>query len=350
VTQRLFIGLMSGTSLDGIDGVLADFSGEPRVLAQASQPMPSDLREQFLRLNSSDRDELHRGALAANALTQLYAQTVHDLLAQAQRLGIDASAISAIGAHGQTVRHQPQTGGTSGYTWQLHNPALLAELTGLDVVADFRNADLAAGGQGAPLVPGFHAALWADGQTVRAVLNIGGISNLTLLAPNQPVMGFDCGPGNALMDHWCERHTGQAFDADGRWAASGRVRPDILERLLDEPFFAQAPPKSTGRDLFHPTRPGRAGCAATRCAGHPDGPDGAGLRRRFKALSALGSGTARVWRRRAQLRIDAPVARPTAWRAGTRQRRTGPSSHAGRGLRLCLAGLVLVRTPAGQPA
>ncbi len=252
MTQRLFIGLMSGTSLDGVDGVLADFSGQPRVLAQASQPMPSDLREQFLRLNSSDRDELHRGALAANALTQLYAQTVHDLLAQAQRLGIDASAISAIGAHGQTVRHQPQTGGTSGYTWQLHNPALLAELTGLDVVADFRNADLAAGGQGAPLVPGFHAALWADGQTVRAVLNIGGISNLTLLAPNQPVMGFDCGPGNALMDHWCERHTGQAFDADGRWAASGRVRPDMLERLLDEPFFAQAPPNSTGRDLFHP--------------------------------------------------------------------------------------------------
>lgn len=251
MSQRLFIGLMSGTSLDGVDGVLADFSGAPRVLAQAACPMPSDLREQFLRLNSSGDDELHRAALAANALTRLYAQTVHDLLAQAQLLGIDARAISAIGAHGQTVRHQPQAWASTGYTWQLQNPALLAELTGIDVVADFRNADLAAGGQGAPLVPGFHAALWADGHTERAVLNLGGISNLTLLSPHRPVVGFDCGPGNALMDHWCERHTGQAFDANGQWAASGRVRPDLLERLLDEPFFAQAPPKSTGRDLFH---------------------------------------------------------------------------------------------------
>lgn len=243
---------MSGTSLDGVDGVLADFSKAPRVLAQAARPMPSDLREKFLRLNSPGDNELHRAALAANALTQLYAQTVQDLLAQAQRLGIDTAAIAAIGAHGQTVRHQPQAWASTGYTWQLQNPALLAELTGIDVVADFRNADLAAGGQGAPLVPGFHAALWADGHTQRAVLNLGGISNLTLLSPHRPVVGFDCGPGNALMDHWCERHTGQAFDANGQWAASGRVRPDLLERLLDEPFFAQAPPKSTGRDLFHP--------------------------------------------------------------------------------------------------
>ena len=250
MTQRLFIGLMSGTSLDGVDGVLADFSAAPRVLAQASRPMPSELRQDFLRLNSSGEDELHRAALAANGLTRLYAQTVHDLLEQARRLGIDAAAISAIGAHGQTVRHQP--GGTNGYTWQLNNPALLAELTGIDVVADLRNADLAAGGQGAPLVPGFHAALWAHDQSELAVLNIGGISNLTLLSPNRPVVGFDCGPGNALMDHWCERHTGQPFDANGQWAASGCVQPAVLERLLDEPFFAQAPPKSTGRDLFHP--------------------------------------------------------------------------------------------------
>jgi anhydro-N-acetylmuramic acid kinase len=238
--------------MDGVDGVLADFSGTTHILAQASRAMPEGLKQDLLSLNSPGANELHRAALAANALTELYAQTVQDLLAQAKRQGTHPSDVKAIGAHGQTVRHQPQAHGGPGYTLQLNNPALLAELTGLDVVADFRNADLAAGGQGAPLVPGFHAALWARQDADIAVLNIGGISNLTLLPALGAVRGFDCGPGNALMDHWCQCHTGQAYDAKGAWAASGRILPDLLARLLDEPFFMEKPPKSTGRDLFNP--------------------------------------------------------------------------------------------------
>ncbi|MEI7785783.1 MAG: anhydro-N-acetylmuramic acid kinase [Betaproteobacteria bacterium] len=252
MSKPLFIGLMSGTSMDGVDGVLADFAGAPRILAQASLPIPESLKQELLALNKPGDNELHRAALAANALTELYGQTVQDLLAQAERRGISRHEVRAIGAHGQTVRHQPQAFGGTGYTLQINNPALLAELSGLDVVADFRSADLAAGGQGAPLVPGFHAALWARQDLDIAALNIGGISNLTLLPAHGPVSGFDCGPGNALMDFWCQRHTGQAFDVDGTWAAGGKVLPDLLSRLLEEPFFQRQPPKSTGRDLFNP--------------------------------------------------------------------------------------------------
>lgn len=253
MTARFFIGLMSGTSMDGVDGVLAELSGAPQVLAQASRPIPKTLARELLALNSPGDNELHRAALAANALTELYAETVQGLLDKAQKQGITRQQVQAIGAHGQTVRHQPQAFGGSGYTLQINNPALLAERTGLDVVADFRNADLAAGGQGAPLVPGFHAALWARKDADIAVLNIGGISNLTLLPARGLVSGFDCGPGNALMDFWCQKHTGQAFDAAGAWAAGGQVLPELLQRLLDEPFFQRPPPKSTGRDLFNPS-------------------------------------------------------------------------------------------------
>lgn len=251
MNTNYFMGLMSGTSMDGVDGVLAQFSGTPRILAQTSRPIPEALARELLALNSPGDNELHRAALAANALTELYAQTVQDLLDQAQKQGTVRQQIQAIGVHGQTVRHQPQAFGGSGYTLQINNPALLVERTGLDVVADFRNADLAAGGQGAPLVPGFHAAFWARPDADIAVLNIGGISNLTLLPVQGTVSGFDCGPGNALMDFWCRRHTGQAFDADGAWAAGGQVLPKLLERLLDEPFFLRPPPKSTGRDVFN---------------------------------------------------------------------------------------------------
>jgi anhydro-N-acetylmuramic acid kinase len=242
----LYIGLMSGTSLDGVDGVLADLSGSPQVLAHASCDFPDQLRQELLDLNRPGENELHRAALAANRLALRYAEVVNALKAQA-----GPQAIRAIGAHGQTVRHRPQEFGGPGYTLQLNNPALLAELTGLDVVADFRNADLAAGGQGAPLVPAFHAALWARPGQWTAVLNIGGISNLSLLGPAGEVLGFDCGPGNALLDHWCQRHTGQPYDAGGAWAATGQVNPALLQALLADPFFAKAPPKSTGRDLFN---------------------------------------------------------------------------------------------------
>lgn len=243
---------MSGTSLDGVDAVLVDFSAaQPRVLGHCSAPLPPALKSELLALNSPTDNELHRAALAGNGLARIYAEQVHALLRQCQ---VDAAAVRAIGAHGQTVRHRPLEFDGVGYTLQLNQPALLAELCGIDVVADFRSRDVAAGGQGAPLVPPFHQALFAQDTPTRAVLNVGGISNLTVLAPlgtPDAVVGFDCGPGNALMDTWCQLHTGAAFDDKGQWAAQGTVHAGLLALLLDEPFFAKPPPKSTGRDLFN---------------------------------------------------------------------------------------------------
>lgn len=256
MAAELFIGLMSGTSLDGVDGVLADFSeGRIAVRAYATAEFPVSLRAELMALNTPGDNELHRAALAGNGLARAYAGVVHQLLADS---GIAAGSISAIGAHGQTVRHRPLEFDEVGYTLQLNNPSLLAECTGIDVVGDFRSRDLAAGGQGAPLVPAFHRALFARADETVAVLNIGGISNLSVLpATHAPdgaiVLGFDCGPGNALMDHWCQTYQGQPFDRDGQWAAGGRVLPELLEKLLGDPYFAKAPPKSTGRDLFNPT-------------------------------------------------------------------------------------------------
>jgi anhydro-N-acetylmuramic acid kinase len=249
--STLYIGLMSGTSMDGIDGVLADL-GTPgfRVLAHADAPLPAALRSELLALNApGGPDELHRAALAGNALARAYAGVVAQLLSQA---GVDAAAVRAIGAHGQTVRHQPGRNDGVGYTLQLNAPALLAELTGIAVAADFRSRDLAAGGQGAPLVPIFHSAVFGRPDEALAVLNLGGISNLTRLDPARPLIGFDCGPANVLMDHWAHRHLGQAYDADGAWAAQGQLHPGLMARMQSEPYFALPPPKSTGRDLFHP--------------------------------------------------------------------------------------------------
>ena len=246
----MYIGLMSGTSLDGVDGVLADFSQEKMaVVGHASAPLAPDLRAELLALNTPGPNELHHAALAGNALALAYADVVHTLL---HRSGIPASAVQAIGAHGQTVRHRPQEFDGTGYTLQLNNPSLLAERTGIAVVADFRSRDVAAGGQGAPLVPAFHRGMFGRAGKTVLVLNIGGISNLSVLDADGSVQGFDCGPGNALMDHWCQLHTGQSFDRDGAWAAQGTVLPDLLATLLQEPFLHQPPPKSTGRDLFNP--------------------------------------------------------------------------------------------------
>ncbi len=247
---ELYIGLMSGTSLDGVDAVLADLSGPRcRVLHHHAAAFAPGMRAELLALNASGPDELHRAALAANALARSYAQAVHALLQQA---GCAPAAVRAIGAHGQTVRHRPGAFDGTGYTLQLNNPALLAELTGICVVADLRSRDLAAGGQGAPLVPAFHQQQFGLPGQDALVLNIGGIANLSVLRADGNVLGFDCGPGNALMDHWCQQHLGQAFDRDGAWAASGRVAPALLALLQAEPYLHQAPPKSTGRDLFHP--------------------------------------------------------------------------------------------------
>ena len=248
--MSLFIGLMSGTSLDGVDGVLAEFDpgGAIRVHAHRQAPLPDELRATLLRLNSRGDDELHQAALAANALMRSYADVVGALL---QQSATPPEQVRAIGAHGQTVRHRPGEFDGIGYTLQLMNGALLAELCGIDVVCDLRSRDVAAGGQGAPLVPALHAALFAVPGLDVAVLNLGGIGNLTLLPAEGPVRGFDCGPGNALLDLWCQRHLGRPYDEGGRWAASGRVDPKLLQRLLAEPFLRRAPPKSTGRDLFN---------------------------------------------------------------------------------------------------
>ncbi len=236
--------------MDGVDAALVDFSHEkPKIAGVEYAPLAIDLRASLMALNSSGDNELHTAALAANALMRVYAQAVHALLAQA---GLKPEDIRAIGAHGQTVRHRPQMFDETGYTIQLCNPSLLAELTGIDVAADFRSRDVAAGGQGAPLAPFFHRAWFArEAQTV-GVLNVGGISNLTILQ-GENTLGFDCGPGNALMDFWCEKHTGQAFDAGGAWGAGGQIIPALLEHMLAEPYFALPYPKSTGRDLFNPT-------------------------------------------------------------------------------------------------
>ena len=239
-----FIGLMSGTSLDGTDAVLLDCSQGIRVLCHAHQPFTSELRDTLLALNTPGENELHRAAMAGNALAQAYAAVVRELLDAA---GCPATAISAIGCHGQTVRHQPR----SGYTLQLVNAARLAELSGISVICDFRSRDIAAGGEGAPLVPAFHQAAFGSDSQARAVINIGGIANITSLPPSGPVTGFDCGPGNALMDGWILAHRGLPYDRAGAWAASGRVLPELAARLLDHDFFARRPPKSTGRETFN---------------------------------------------------------------------------------------------------
>lgn len=242
---------MSGTSLDGVDGVLAAIpssDGEQvlSALAAAYLPFPATLRADLMALQTSGENEIHREALTANTLAAIYADCVMQLL---QQSGATPTQIHAIGAHGQTIRHRPELG----YTRQTNNPALLAELTGINVIADFRSRDVAAGGQGAPLVPAFHQAFFGQDSEVRVVANIGGISNISILHNGRSPIGFDTGPGNVLMDAWIARHQGCAYDANGTWAASGKLIPSLLVALLNEPFLALPPPKSTGRDLFHIT-------------------------------------------------------------------------------------------------
>ncbi len=246
-----YIGLMSGTSMDGVDGVVVDLAGDAcKVIAHHSLPFSASLKTEMLALNTSGENELHRASLAANQLVLLYAQVVAGLLYTAE---LESEDIRAIGAHGQTVRHCP-SGNVSdggGYTTQLNNPALLAERTGIDVVADFRSRDVAAGGQGAPLVPVFHKAVFGQAGQNIAVLNIGGIANLSLLNKDGSVQGFDTGPGNVLMDAWISLHQGLPYDAHGAWSASGNALQALLDMALRDAYFEKPIPKSTGRDLFH---------------------------------------------------------------------------------------------------
>lgn len=245
MTRELYVGLMSGTSLDGVDAVLADLAGaKPRLIADAYVSFDAPLQRELLALNSSGANEIERAALAGNELARRYASAVAEVLARSK---MPAAHIRAIGCHGQTVRHRPERG----YTTQIGNAALLAELTGIRVVADFRSRDVAAGGQGAPLTPAFHAAMFADPAEDRVAINLGGIANLTYLPRSGKTIGFDSGPGNCLLDLWASRHLGKEYDAGGGWAGAGRIIPELLERLLREPYFSAPPPKTTGRDLFN---------------------------------------------------------------------------------------------------
>ncbi len=241
---ELYVGLMSGTSLDGVDAVLADLStARPRLVGHRHRPFAPTLRTELLALNQSAGDELRRAALAANELAHEYALVVQTLLAECS---VTAQTVNAVGCHGQTVRHRP----ADGYTIQLVNGSLLAELTGVSVICDFRGRDVAAGGQGAPLVPAFHRAVFAVPDKHRVIVNIGGIANLTDLPPAATVTGFDCGPGNLLLDAWSQEQLKQPFDCDGVWAQTGTAVPELLARLLADDYFRRAPPKSTGRDTF----------------------------------------------------------------------------------------------------
>jgi anhydro-N-acetylmuramic acid kinase len=236
---------MSGTSLDGVDAALVDFSSSPwRLVATHYQPFPSAIRDEALALNSAGSNELDRAGRLSVALAEIYATAVNDLLAQA---GAVPARIAAIGCHGQTVRHRPDRG----YTVQLGNAARVAELTGIRVVADFRSRDIAAGGHGAPLVPAFHRAVFGSKEEHRVVVNIGGIANITDLPPDGSASGFDTGPGNVLLDLNAAAHTSERYDAGGALSAGGIVDYELLAKLMAEPYFAALPPKSTGRDLFH---------------------------------------------------------------------------------------------------
>ncbi len=248
--ERLYLGLISGTSADGIDAALASFDGgQARLHFGRTYPWDPALRAQLVALGQQGT------ALPLEAIAELdvrvaraFADAANLALADS---GIAAASVHAIGSHGQTLRHRPW--GPYPYTLQLGDPSTLAERTGITVVADLRRRDVAAGGHGAPLLPGLHAELLRDANEDRAVLNLGGIANLTLLpaAAGAPVRGFDTGPANALMDAWCLRHHGAAYDRDGAFARSGKVDAALLARLLDDAWFIQAPPKSTGRDQFH---------------------------------------------------------------------------------------------------
>ena len=257
VGADLFIGLISGTSADGIDAALVRFDDSSdtsrcELLLGRTYPWTADLRERLVVLgqgaNAHSIEEL--GTLDVR-IAEAFADTAAQLLGEA---GTDAAQVVALGSHGQTVRHRPagaRHDGQHPFTMQLGDGNVIAERSGIATVADFRRRDVAAGGHGAPLTPGFHAALLHCADEDRAVLNLGGIANVTLLPAVGDVRGFDTGPANALMDAWCQRHRGQPFDADGAFAAQGEVDPDLLARLLDEPWFALAPPKSTGREQFH---------------------------------------------------------------------------------------------------
>ena len=248
--NEIYLGLMSGTSLDAVDAVavLCAQNGTIQLLGTHSLALPEQLRADILTLTQPHDNEIERLGAVDNKLGQLFAECANQLLS---KLALSATDIKAIGSHGQTIRHRPYA--KMPFTLQITDPNMIAEKTGITVVADFRRRDVAAGGQGAPLVPAFHEAILHTNEKNRVVLNLGGMANITILPAddNQTVYGYDTGPANVLMDAWCQKNLQQAYDKNGAWAASGKVNNNLLMEMLAHPFFAKTPPKSTGREDFH---------------------------------------------------------------------------------------------------
>ena len=245
--NELFIGLMSGTSLDGMDAVLVNFGKTPqdiKIMGHSYVPYEDAIKEALLKLHSPNTNELEESLIIGNTISKKAYEAIDDLL---KKTSITSKDIKAIGFHGQTVRHQPQ----KGFTLQIGNPALLAELSNINVIADFRSRDVAASGQGAPLVPAFHHEIFSHPTTYRAILNVGGIANVTLLNPKTSVSGFDTGPGNLLLDHWSKTHLHRAFDENGAWAKEGKLIKTLLDAFFEDSYFEKTAPKSTGRDYFN---------------------------------------------------------------------------------------------------
>ncbi|HVL01229.1 MAG TPA: anhydro-N-acetylmuramic acid kinase [Dongiaceae bacterium] len=248
MSEDLFVGLISGTSVDGIDAALVSFSGShPALLHHYLHPYPVAMRAALQSLFLPGENEVDRLGEMDVAVGALFADAALALLKQA---GVKAERVRAIGSHGQTLRHRPTL--AHPFTLQIGNPYVIAERCGIDVVADFRRRDMAAGGQGAPLAPAFHRAFMASSTETRVLLNLGGIANITLLPKDaRAPVAFDTGPASGLLDAWIQLHRNEPFDRDGAWAASAQPNADLLARLLDEPYFLQPPPKSTGKELFH---------------------------------------------------------------------------------------------------
>jgi anhydro-N-acetylmuramic acid kinase len=244
----LYVGLMSGTSLDGVDAVLVRLTPDeaPRILGALALPYPGALRELVLDVCRAQGGSFSTLGRIDIELARWYAQAVAQLLAQT---GVAASSVRAIGSHGQTVHHEPR--GDAPFTLQLGDANTLAVLSGITVVADFRGRDMALGGQGAPLAPGFHELVFRHATRCRVVLNCGGIANISVLAPGRACIGCDTGPAGILMDAWIQSRCGEAFDRDGAWALQGRVDDALLRRMQADPYFALPPPKSTGREHFN---------------------------------------------------------------------------------------------------